>query len=342
MTDPLARPTLDDVLDRLAPMSPEYAGELSDHAPMVAESLDRLGRLDALAPFLDAWLPKLRRWGDQPEPAIAAYPALRDAARVDIEKDGAPAAVRAWFERAGEGVAGAAFHGVIRIAHALTGLGRSDSDARRDELARALAYAETRATCIEVGAPHEETRPFADVLRGIAILPPPTKTGPGLISTALEERVAEHPTFARDAASFTLADDSADALRELRALAIDVFLRGAYPEARTFTMLHAVTGMDACARIAGDLAPPAAARMAAAAARALLAMRVAFVGAYPGREPEPATARFEALTGRAVATLNDHAIKLAATLARADDVPEEARAATLETWVRRVEPRAVR
>ncbi|MFO0613569.1 MAG: hypothetical protein U0414_13310 [Polyangiaceae bacterium] len=329
--------TLDDALDALAPMSPEYAGELSDHAPMVAESLDRLGRLDALPAFLDAWMPKLRPWGSTLEPSIADYAVARDAARARIEGRGVSAAVEAWFDRAGDGVVGAAFHGVIRIAHALVGLERSDSRPRRDELARALGYAEVRAQPISAERFAGEPRPFSDVLRGVVPFASLPRDAPGLISTALMERLAAHPTFRRDAASFALEPDPRLALRGLRASAIDLYLRGDYAPGRTFTLLHVVTGIDACARIVEELDPEGAAGLARAAARALLGMRVAFVGAYPARELIASSATLADLTARAVATLNDHAIKLAATLARATDVADDVRSSALERRVLRVE-----
>lgn len=329
--------TYDDALVALAAMSPEYGGALSDHAPMVVESLDRLGRPDAIGPFLAAWTPKLRAWGSVPEPEIAGYADARDAFAARIDVRGATSAVQAWCDEAGDGVAGAALHGVIRIAHALEGLARSDTAARRAELARALGYASVRALRLPVDpCSTEDARPLRDVVLSIHALPL-KPNAPGLITTALLERLVEHSTFARDAASFTLPVDPLDATRALRSIAIDLFLRGDYLPGRTFTMLHVVTGMDAIARIAARLPSVAAQRLAVAGGRALLAMRVAFVASADANIPPLATASLDALVDRAVGTLNDHAIKLAATLRGSADVPEPTRAAALERWVARVE-----
>lgn len=343
------RAALDDALDALAPMSPEYGGALSDHAPMVVEALDRLGRADVIAPFLRGWTPKLRTWGAVSEPEIAGYPDARDAFAARVEADGVDGAVRAWCDDAGDGVAGAAFHGVIRIAHARLALDRADTRARRDELARALAYAAVRALPLPVGhATSGGGRSVRDALRDVGAIPRPADA-PGLITTALVDRLATSAAYADAAASITLSDDVVAATRALRSTAIDLFLHADYTPGRTFTMLHVVTGMDAIARIADALDPARARRLALAGARALLAMRVAFVGAFdmvddlpaaravPSDGEDPSASAFGALVARAVASLNDHAIKFAATLARATDVPFATRVAALEKWVTRVE-----
>src|SRR6266700_432359 len=50
---------LDEGLGRLATTGPEFRGGLSNHGPMAAEALVRLGRADAVGHWLDGYLPKL-------------------------------------------------------------------------------------------------------------------------------------------------------------------------------------------------------------------------------------------------------------------------------------------
>ena len=50
---------LDEGLDRLAVTGPEYRGGLSNHGPMAAEALVRLGRPDAVGHWLDGYLRRL-------------------------------------------------------------------------------------------------------------------------------------------------------------------------------------------------------------------------------------------------------------------------------------------
>jgi hypothetical protein len=59
MSDVSANDVLDEGLSRLAATGPEYRGGLSNHGPMAAEALVRLGRADAVEPWLDGYLKRL-------------------------------------------------------------------------------------------------------------------------------------------------------------------------------------------------------------------------------------------------------------------------------------------
>src|SRR3989442_350980 len=77
-------PTIDDALERLEGTGPEFGGGLSNHGPMAAEALVRLGRDDAVVPWGDRYR---RRLGPEPEPREpisddAWRPALGDVRRV--------------------------------------------------------------------------------------------------------------------------------------------------------------------------------------------------------------------------------------------------------------------
>lgn len=70
-------PTLD-ALDRawsdLADYGPDLANGFTNHAPMVAEALDALGRAEAIAPWIDRYRPTMLPW---PEPVAPAGGARR-------------------------------------------------------------------------------------------------------------------------------------------------------------------------------------------------------------------------------------------------------------------------
>ena len=122
---------------------------------------------------------------------------------------------------------------------------------------------------------------------------------------------------------------------------MDLFLHAEYLELNTFTMLHAVTGMNAALTLGRALPSERARDLAHHAAHALLAMRVAFVGRYPIDSPQEPSAVFEVLVGRAVGSLDDHAIKFAAALVSArEDLGERRCAQALSRWVEKVAPSA--
>ena len=56
MSDVSANEVLDEGLSRLAVTGPEFRGGLSNHGPMAAEALVRLGRADAVEHWLDGYL----------------------------------------------------------------------------------------------------------------------------------------------------------------------------------------------------------------------------------------------------------------------------------------------
>ena len=336
---------LDAGLQALGELSPEYGAELSDHAPMVLEALDRLEASAAIAPFLARTLPKLRKLNAVAEPGLGNYEQLVAQASEELLQKGGPQVLLDWFPRYAPGLAGAAFHGLIRLAHAQRSLARASSASaesltlRRAELAKALAYACVRAQVLaQAEAPAEAPRlGVQQALRELEPSPEALATRSGLISTALARRAGQHPHLAQTAAALQQPQSPLEALRELRRAAVDLLLDGEYLELNTFTMLHAVTGMDAALTLGQALPEEQARQLAKYAAHALLAMRVAFVGRYPlGESQRQNSESFATLLQRALTSLDDHAIKLAAALNDArEDLGEDRCAEALARWVQR-------
>lgn len=174
---------LDDVRHRFAP---EYGAGLTNHLPMAAIALDRLG----------AGEPRLRAFVEHHakdlEPA-RSWPRA-DALAAELRARGVDVVVR---ERLGlhlAGLAGAAFHGVIRLAYATL------AGPNLDEMAAALAYLEERARVLESDeqrtrrasmAGTSELAPLLLKLRAAAIAKPEGPT----ITVRLEQVVAD-PRFA--------------------------------------------------------------------------------------------------------------------------------------------------
>jgi len=138
-------------LARLLATASELHNGLSNHGPMVIEALAALGRGDAAASWLDDYLERtLPRPPDAtPLPARAWHEALGDPAReaqwrarfvVELDAEPWRAVVAHWTPRLTGGFAGAAAHGVIRVAHATRALADLDTAERRGELAGGLAY----------------------------------------------------------------------------------------------------------------------------------------------------------------------------------------------------------
>ncbi|CAM5288715.1 questin oxidase family protein [Streptomyces aurantiogriseus] len=142
---------LDEAFERLHTTGPERLGRLSNHAPMVVESLAAHGQAGAVHRWLDRYQDKLEEFPDPVAPVTDAdWPeALGDIRRAadwiahftralaerpwrDVLAD--------WWPRLLPGLYGAATHPVIRVGHAVRALEAEENAPRVAELAHALGY----------------------------------------------------------------------------------------------------------------------------------------------------------------------------------------------------------
>ena len=314
---------LDEGLGRLATTGPEYGGGLSNHGPMAAEALVRLGRADAVGHWLDGYLSRLDeaprasdRVTDENWPAalgrrnrVADWEAyLGEQLASEPWRD----VLARWWPRLLPGVAAAATHGIIRTSHAARSLAAAEDDdasagPRRAELARALGY--WAASYVELPG---SVRPggelgVADAVRALPVLREPPAGR--LISVRLKAGLALQPGFGAAASRIRRPGDPAEALRDLAREFTAIFL--GYGRAQPIPFLHAVTAPVA-AYSALPLLPGALARPTYDAlwqvAAALYSVHAGGVTPEPlpaGPRPAP-----QDLADRAVATGDEHAIKL--------------------------------
>ncbi len=309
---------LDEGLHRIARTGPEFGGGLSNHAPMAAEALVRLGRPDAVRPWLDEYL---RRLDEAPLPAARISTqtwrdALGDRRRVadwevyfraELDSLAWQDVLARWWPRLLPGVAAAATHGVIRTSHAARSLAAAPTPERAGELARGLAY--WAASYLELpGIPG--TAGTLDLTTAVSALPvasaPPATW---LITAGLTAGLATQPGFPAAIAALRPPGDVAADLRDLAGEFTRIFL--AYGRKRPIALLHAVTAPVA-ARSVLPLLPAAVARPTYDALWQVgAALYAVYAGGVP-REPLPSAAPPAAadVTDRAVAVGDEHAIKL--------------------------------
>jgi hypothetical protein len=314
---------LDESLRRLAGTGPEFRGGLSNHGPMAAEAMIRLGRADEVGHWLDRYIPRLE---DAPRPGDRITTgtwrdALGDLRRVadweayfrdQLAEADWLAVLGRWWPRLLPGLAAGATHGIIRTSHAARSLAAAeeaggDIGEREAELARGLAY--WAAAYIELpGAPRTGgDRDLGAALSGLPRLPEIPRRG--LITETLDAGLAGQPGFP-DAAGALRAP--ADVPAELRALAREfarIFLT--HGRTRPIALLHAVTAPVA-ARSVLPLLPAHAARPTYDSlwqiGAAIYSVYTGALAAEPlpaGEPPAPGD-----LADRAVAVGDEHAIKL--------------------------------
>ena len=142
---------LDGTYERLSDTGPEYGGGLSNHGPMAAEALLRLGRPDAIETWVTRYMSGLEDAPRAGSPITEANwrEALGDLRRVadweaylDAQFQESPWAdvLARWWARLLPGISAGATHGVIRTAHAVRALDDCETPERVAELVRGLAY----------------------------------------------------------------------------------------------------------------------------------------------------------------------------------------------------------
>jgi hypothetical protein len=309
---------LDESLARLAVTGPEFGGGLSNHGPMGAEAMVRLGRPDEVGPWLDAYLTRLEdapgatgRIGDQDWREALGVPQrvgdwelyLRD----QLASEPWQQVLARWWPRLMPGVAASATHGVIRSSHAARSLAVHQSAERLAELARGLAY--WASTYLEIpGSPLTAGRlDLDDAISGLPVAAGPVPNG--LITARLLDSLAAEPRFPAAVSALRPPSDVGADLLTLGRKFARVFL--IYGRTQPIDFLHAVTAPVA-ARSVLPLLPAAQARPSY---DALWQVAAALYSAYAidaVPEPLPASAppSPDDLADRAVATGDVHAIKL--------------------------------
>lgn len=280
--------TLATLLDAGARFDCEYGGGLSNHLPMALSALQRLGADDArLAAFAAAYTPRL-----QPAPPLEAWPA-GDAWTSRLgEREAWPAyrtLFRDWlaYEETEAvlaqvlpllmpGCGAAAFHGLLRTAHAL-------QQGHAAELADGLAYWACRHLPLDGprDGPPDGTPPAAEH---------------GLIVEQMQ-RAAAAPGFAAAVEAVPL---DAGTLARLATQAAQLYAAGG-----DFTVLHLVTSAQALRVLLPFVDEPLAAvdDYAVAYVAALQAC-----GAQPG--PLAAPLPWDHLVAAALQSDDEHLIKL--------------------------------
>jgi len=289
--------TFIDLLDASGHFDAEYGGSLSNHLPMALAALKRLGADDArLAEFAARYRTRLRPAPPQAEwPAgqpwraqlgqPTAWPVYRHLFLYWLVSEGAESVLLQALPTLMQGCGAAAFHGLIRTAHAV-------QSGHGQELADGLAYWACR--WLDLGPPVPGgTRADPGPLLKASNQPVP----PGDLIFERMHAAAAHPAF--NAATAGLRIDG-HTLPRLAHTAAQLYMRSG-----NFTALHLVTSAQALRVLMPFIDEP----MPAVAAywRAYVAGFVAS-GAVLGRAP--AARPWPELVAAALASDDDHLIKL--------------------------------
>jgi len=340
---PAAQTTrLDELLLAHADALPEHAGSGANHYPMAAEALVAFGRADAIEP---SWVSDASLYAGT---AGRAGPIVSDADiaaafgdyerfgdwlalfRSELEREPWRAVVRRWAPRLAPAVSAAAFHGVIRTAHAVRALQRGETPARRNELAVGLAYWASRwvelPTTDDVPADGDLAHTLADLEH------PWLDDRTDVDFFAVNARMAERPL-----APPADVDGVGDPAVELAAIVRDAtaaFLEMLVLERHRIWLLHTVTGPAAVEPLLAEVDEAGARALVAHARQAVVAMYAAYGEPHVARaHVRPSPAPWPELVGRVVDTRSVHGIKLTEVLARFDRGDDTLWRSVAEQWL---------
>lgn len=285
---------------------------------MAAEALEAMGASGSIAAFVARYERILEPYVAEPPPGdqwrdgigvAGSHRWLTSVFSDWIERAGVDAVAREVVPALAPGLAGGAFHGLIRVGHALRGHRRSPSGPREVEVAHALAYWASAYQELPgtPGAAAVSGRGAAEVLAATPLIDEGDRKA-GLIARRFGP-LLDWPAFHAVVESFDPRADSPDAtVRNVAAFGASRYVRACSGRDR-FTYLH-VTTASAALLTALDWLTDAQATEAAG----FLVRGAAAIHATHGHTQDPDTALPTPLAQgdlvqRAVASLDDHVIK---------------------------------
>lgn len=297
---PRRQPELHALLDHALTLPPEYDAGLSSHLPMALEALHALGASPArMQQFAQRYANRFRRTQataqhvETPMPGrFDHFAAWRQHFARRLAGSDHDSALREALGRLMPGVAAAAFHGLIRVGHAVRA-------GHAGELHSALAYFASRyqPTTAGIGTAAASATEWLDGLTAIA------RSSEAVPGALISERMARWSGRAEVQAL-------AGRLPPGALLEVARFAAQLYVATRNFTVLHVITASAALQRLRPWLHDASVRHVSPAVATALLASGALGTpapgpGAVDGSAPD-----WPALAAAAIAQDDDHVIKL--------------------------------
>ncbi len=311
---------LDEVYQRMRGTSPEFGGWRSNHGPMAADALIRLGRADTVDRWVDRFLRKLE---DAPRPRWRIEESewrevFGDPSRVSdwcaffaeqVCETSWTELLATWWPRLLPGSTTAATHGLIRTGHAVRAVAEDPTRERLGELAQGLGYWAARWQ----RDPHPNS-PAGTSSPGQALDAVPRVTGDGGVRTRIAEtsRDDRWATAAERLAPMTDPAAVPGALDALVDAAVDRYPHWA--DTQPVMLVHMATAPRAASLVVPHL--PRSMWKATYDQAWIAAATIA--GSYRPFQPDPVRVSLtepddvEGVIDRVVASGDEHAIKFAA------------------------------
>ncbi len=296
----VAHEALDSALATFHRTAAEYGGRLSNHGPMAAEALEAMGLQAEIPAFVHRYARRLEPCEHPGGPHVQRL--LRDGVE-SVVRDALPGLL--------PGLAGAAFHGLIRTGHAMRGLRRRPSPVRVAELGHALDYWSAAAQVLP-GEPGARAIAGTDAHAVFASTPliPETDRAGGLIADRFNP-LLDWDEFIDPVETLDLAARTPrEHVLDVADLAARAYLQATSGRDR-FVFLHVVTGSAALLTLLDTLSDEDARRGAGYMVQAAAAVKATHGHTLDPSLPWPDPCSASELAHLALRRLDDHDIKFA-------------------------------
>ena len=309
--------TLEGALAALSSRGPVLSNGLTNHAPMVAEVLAKLGRGRDIGPWLAGYAPLLRAWPAARSPlavsdwqsALGAEGRLgdwRNCLTSELVRGGATQLLSRWLPRLLPGNMAASLHGVIRCAHAVRGWATEPTPEGECELADALSYWAAAHQSLPRLASTETTLGLAAALERLPMLPLQQRRSGGNLTSSLAPLLEFEPFILH--AERVRVEEPLRFASELTEVFARVFLSNARDRFTTIVFVHALTGPAALRLLLPYLGAEESRAGAWHAWHAAAALYATF-GVAPPCQELPAARPWPELVERAIRSADEHAMK---------------------------------
>lgn len=306
-----------DVMDEALKLIVDFA-PLSNHAPMAVEALVAIGRADRVIPFIESYR---KRFSSDYPPKYKSVTkdnwkeALNDERRTtdwidffnrEIKENGWKMTVETWSERLAPGLSAAAAHGLIRTGHAVRSLGRNENEARKNELAHALAYwAAYYQVLPEIKNAKNQKLNLSDAIQKVPVLPS-EKRNRGSIMNQLKA-LDDFPSFSETINLVDVTNQPETILTALTELFATIYAKNVSPR-NNIDLIHAVTGLANVRALVPYLSKPMTEKMLRYGWQAAAAI-YSISGNETNNQISDAKINREDLIEQAVTSNEEHAIK---------------------------------
>ena len=318
----------DKLLDAMTPYGCVLKNGFSNHAPMVVEALAAMAQ-GAHAP---TWF-EARKHTIQLRPVSKTEidpdhwrDALGEPERFtdwvnffvqQMSKRGWHATLARFAPHLAPGFLSAACHGIIRVGHAVRALQHKDTQARRRELAYALA-----AWCSDYQVLREQESPAVpygpyngnEILETLPLLDESARKNDGAITTAVMQLRSRGSFFT--AIGQLQMGDIAASVHELAQTAAQVFLHNARTPLGAIVFTHGITSVAAASHVAAHLTPERQRALLFEGFQAIAALHCVYATRPFAQSNRQTQLTPEDLIAQAVSHGDDHVIKLTESCTR--------------------------